>query len=1289
LCIRVGGDLVAVVETDAILVHGNFRIELGEIETQLLKHPVVKETVVLARDGDNSEKYLCAYLVTRAGKPLETQALREFLSRTLPAYMIPAHFVFLAQMPLNANGKIDRQALPKPGVTLARPYTPPGDDIEARLVETWMHVLNLADKEGEPPLIGIDDHFFEIGGHSLNATQMIHQIHQEFAVDIPLKKVFSHPTIKQIAQMIRQTAKNTYAPIPAREECEYYDLSYAQRRLWVLCQFEEDSTAYNMPGALTLNGTFDVGIFRHAIQSLIDRHESLRTIFVIVDGIPRQRIVKNIPFSMEETDLHSLDERQKEEQVRSIFLQVADRPFDLEHGPLLAARLIRLDEEKYLLIWNTHHIISDGWSQGVITNDIIRFYNAFQRGDDNPLPALKIQYKDYTLWHNHLILNHQFSTEQHYWLDKFKDKPTGIDLPLDFPRQSIQTFNGSRVHFVVDSEQTSILRELTLQLDATLFMGLLTLLSTFLYRTSGQRDIILGAPIANRKQVELQSLVGFFVNTLVYRIPVDPGKSFLGQLTEVKEEALRCYEYQDYPFDLLVEELGLERDLSQSPLFNVMIAYNNTDTRDESLAMTGVTLSPYPYADDFNMSKFDLIFFMDEQKDEVYIRIEYNSDLFLRSRIERLVAQFRQFILESLRNYRTPIGLLTTITDREYRQVVHEFNDHPVDFSPVTIQEMFEAQVERTPDQIAVIGNTLPGITYRELNGRANRLAHYLRRDHNTRGNDIIGVSMDRSIDMIVVLLGIVKSGAAYLAVDPTYPRERVLHVLQDSQIALLIIDKMRPALFSGYSGTVIDIHDRAAAIAEQPEDNPPALNQPTDILYVNYTSGSTGTPNGAMLSHDCLTNLIQWQNEKSGVDCSRKVLQFTSINFCVSFQEIMGTLTSGGELHLIGEIERQETDYLLDFLAAHAIEVLFLPFSYLNFLFNETSRWDKDFQYHLQHIVTAGEQLKVTAGLKRFLDKNPHIKLHNHYGSTEMHVVTSYTLDAATAAKTPIPPAGKPVSNVRIFILDENLQVVPVGVWGELCVEGREEIAGYINNRELTEKKLIRQESLSGKRLYRSGDIGRWLADGNIELRGRKDFMVKVRGFRVELGEIESRVLGVKGVRECVVVVKEDSKGIKTLVAYVSLDGVEVSGVRRAISGVLPQYMVPRFVVVDGLPLMPNGKVDRQALSGMRLELETLAYIAPEDEFEWGLAEIWAEILNLDKDKISTNREFFEIGGHSLKATQMIVQIHKRFGVEIPLIDILRTSPTIKDIASSLRVIQMLGKQPDEEKPVAQEIFI
>ncbi|MCK5058178.1 MAG: amino acid adenylation domain-containing protein [Candidatus Aminicenantes bacterium] len=1131
--------------------------------------------------------------------------------------------------------------------------------MEKKLVDIWSGALGLKKEK-----IGIDDNFFELGGHSLKGTVVITAIHKEFNVKMSLGEIFKIPRICKIAEYIKDAAEERYIPIEIAEEKEYYELSYAQRRLWILCQFEEESTAYNMPFAYILTGSLQAGVFERALHRLVDRHDSLRTVFISVNGEPKQRILGKMDFNLEQVDLRNMEKEAKEMTGRELFLEGANRVLNLEKGPLFLFKLVRFEENTYLWIFNIHHIVNDGWSQGILNNEIFALYNAFLKNEASPMQHLKLKYRDYTLWHNELIKGDHFRKAETYWLEKFKDKPNGIELPLDHSRKPVQTFNGGRVSFSIDKTITKKLHRLCFVEDATLFMGLLSLLGILLYKYTNQRDIIIGLPIAGRKRQELNDIVGFLVNTLVFRNELNPGKSFKELVKGIKQETLDCYENQDYPFDILIEKLELERDLSQSPLFNVMLAHNNAEILETGLSMEGITLSDYPYFLDFNMSKFDLIFFMDEVDKQISVMLEYNSDLFERGTIERLSKNLVTLLNHIVVEADAPVSELRCMDGAEYKKVVEEFNDRKREFPRLNIQELFEIQVQKTGNKQAVVFAG-ENITYHALNERVNRFAHYLREVYRVRPNDVIGISMARSVDMIVVLLGIVKSGAAYLALDPTYPRERVLHVLGDSRSDILVIDEMRPQLFADYSGEILNINEHRGKIAQQSKENPQVVNTAADILYVNYTSGSTGTPNGAMLSHDILTNLIQWQKNTTVIDCSLRCLQFTSINFCVSFQEIIGTLTSGGELHLIGDVERQDIDYLMDFLGEHRVEILFLPFSYLNFIFNESSRWDRSFNHNLKHIITAGEQLKITVGLKRFLDLNPHIQLHNHYGSTEMHVVTSYTLDASIADKTPIPPAGKPVSNAAIYILDEHLRPVPIGVWGELCVKGSSSVPGYINNEELNKKKLLHHPELSAdsKNLFRSGDIGRWHEDGNIELRGRKDFQVKIRGFRVEPGEIESRVLSIKGVRECVVVVKEDEKKQKYLAAYVVIEDLEVGDIKRILNSMLPLYMIPRLVVLKNLPLMPNGKVDRENLP----EPEFAAgqeYIAPRNKVEEKLTRIWAEILSLDKELISIDANFFDLGGHSLKATVFTAQVQKELQVKVPLTEIFK-APTIAEIAA------------------------
>ncbi|MCP4146108.1 MAG: AMP-binding protein, partial [bacterium] len=651
--------------------------------------------------------------------------------------------------------------------------------------------------------------------------------------------------------------------------------------------------------------------------------------------------------------------------------------FDLEKGPLFSPLILRLEEKQYLFIFNIHHIINDGWSQGIINNDIITLYNAYRNNKENPLEKIQLQYKDYTRWHNRLIEEKQFEKSGRYWLEKFSDKPNGIELPLDQPRKPIQTFNGGRIEFVVEMERTTRLQERCRQEDITLYMGLLSLLDIFLYKYTGQEDIIIGSPIAGRKQAELHQMIGFLVNTFVIRTRVEPNETAAKLQAKIKEEALASYENQDFPFDLLVEQLNLDRDLSQSPLFNVMLAYNNAETEDSEIAFEEIQMSSYRYSDDFNMSKFDLTFSMNNIPQGISVLMEYNSDLFYHETIERMSTNLSNLLDNLLdeKNRDLPVHTLNILSEPERKKILETFNGTPEDYPPLTLMEMFEQQAQKTPDSISIVGtreeqgthpnvggihesflnttstlstpSTLSNpstpstpsgtkITYRQLNRKANRLATYLRKHKGVKPNDIAGISMERSIHMIVVILGIIKSGAAYLAIDPAYPRERVLHILSDSRTQLVIIDKMRPELFGEYEGELINHHEpvekQDSGEKEREYPNPVIVTKPSDVLYINYTSGSTGTPNGAMLSHDCLTNLIKWQKHKSGIESSLRCLQFTSINFCVSFQEIMGTITAGGRLYLIGEVQRQDIEYLMDYLGRNQIEILYLPFSYLNF---------------------------------------------------------------------------------------------------------------------------------------------------------------------------------------------------------------------------------------------------------------------------------------------------------------------------------------------------------------------
>ncbi|MCP4215090.1 MAG: amino acid adenylation domain-containing protein [bacterium] len=1294
-----------------------FRIEPGEIESKLLEHPAVGQVLVMPRSetGDD-EKYLCAYIVaTEAGQAPPAPVLREFLGGDLPAYMIPSYFIALDKMPLTPNGKVNRRALPEPGdVVSSAPYVAPRNDVEQTLVNIWAE-----DLDADTANIGINSDFFEIGGHSLKATSVLSQIHKNFDVDIQLRSFFANPTIRLLAQLISKADKHAYIEVTAVEKKEHYEISYAQRRLWILCQFEEESTAYNMPGMFPLQGEFNADAFQQAVQTLVDRHDILRTVFITVDGQQRQRVFDNYTFKLLKSDVRNVEAAGRNDAAEKIYINDANQVFDLEEGPLFHFRAIQLEDEKILISFIIHHIISDGWSQGVISNEVLTLYNYYasggpstrggidsprakgrlplepqlplrgsaleddgnegDEGDDFPLPALTLQYTDYTVWHNASINDDTYGSAGNFWVEKFADRPNGIELPLDHPRPPIQTFNGKRLPFPLGKTIMEGIAKIRKNDDATLFMAMLTLLNIFMYKITGREDIIIGSPVAGRRQPELHPLIGFLVNTLVFRNQIEADKSFRRLLKEAAPETLTCYDYQDYPFDLLVEKLELDRDMSQSPIFNVMLAHNNSEVMEKSLQMEGMSLTSFQQSDDFNMSKFDMTFFMDGNADDILVRLEYNTDLFNDDTILRMRDNFLHLCETILENPDAPISQFCAASPGQYEQVTRDFNDTGIPYRDMTIPEMFRDHARQHPERSAVVYQKADGsterLTYGELDQKSDRLAAYLYKVRDIGLGDIVGICIDRSLDMVVSILAIIKSGAGYLAIDPNYPEDRVLHMLTDSECKLVIRDETETKVFDDYKGALMQLPGARAEIMRESEgvDAPVIKNKASDIIYVIYTSGTTGTPNGAMLNHGILTNLILWQQEATEIDNSLRCLQFTSTSFCVSFQEIAGTLTSGGELHLIGDVERQDIDYLMNFLSTHKIEVLYLPFSYLNFLFNESDRWGEDFKHYLKHIITAGEQLKITSGLREFLLRNPFLKLHNHYGSSEMHVVASYTLDAATMDAFPVPPAGKPIGNTAIYILDDFANPVPIGVWGELYVSGACEIAGYIRNPELTREKLVAHPEITGhgKKLYRSGDLGRRLPDGNIELKGRKDSQIKIRGFRVELSEIESRILSIDGIKECVVVVKENDKKQKDLYAYISREGIEVAEIKKTLGLYMPQYMIPRFISMEALPLMPNGKVDREKLPEPEpQEQDNALYVPPTSSVDNKLADIWADLLNVENSRIGIDDNFFDIGGHSLKATTMISRIHREFNVKAKLVEVFR-SPTIRELGRHICGLQ------------------
>ena len=1249
------GDIVFLERKDDQVKIAGHRIELREIEHVIQRCMPVDGAHVAVRKDSAHVSHIIAYYI--GAEELSVDTFRKGISEYLPTYMVPSFFVKVLDFHRDSNGKLDLDALPDPFKTQQETaYEAPTTPEETKIVEIWENLLSRTP-------IGITDNFFQIGGNSLRATLMLSMIYKEFELKVEYVAFFKEPTVAFIAGQLKDgTNLNSYEAIQPAPQADYYDLSYAQRRLWVLCQFEEDSIAYNMPQTFAFQGDFQREAFEEAIDGLIRRHESLRTLFVTIDGEPKQKILDTIPTPVEYHDITDISEEAQQNFLNQLFKEEAHKPFDLEKQPLFKFILIHQGKDRYTLIFNIHHIINDGWSQNVMLKEVSVMYNSISRQQPHGLPPLKLQYKDYAHWNRSVFESGQLREDEKYWLSKFSDKPNGINLPFDNHRQTIQTFSGGRIPFHMTKEKVDALKGICQENGATLFMGLLSLVNLVLHKYSGQEDMILGAPVAGRRHPDLHDVIGFLANTMVYRVKVDPQLSFKKLLNDVKQDALESYDHQEYPFDLLVEKLELNRDLSQSPLFNVMVAHNNTEVEGAE-DLTDVEANSISLDEDFSIAKFDLLFFLDEYGDYVYGELEYNSDLFKASSAQRIVANFLKIVDSILETPDDPIYQLDCISENE-RETLSGFSCPQVSEKPfMSIQSYVEQQAQNTPDSVALQFNDQK-ISYRDLNSQSNQLAHFLRQKYDIKRGDVIGVCIERSPDMIMTILGIIKTGAAYLGVDPAYPVHRVTYMLSDSKVKYVIADNDYDNLFEGYTGSRLLLHrDVKPELPTYASGSLRTENGPNDTVYVIYTSGTTGTPNGAMLTHGLLSNLIEWQMSYSGIENNAICLQFTSINFCVSFQEIFMTLASGGNVVLIDEMKRKDIDYLKNVIEHESIENLYLPFSYLNFLLNENQQWTKG-KLSLKNIVTAGEQLKISTGLRSFLKKYPDVKLHNHYGSSEMHVVTSLTLDSDSLEKYTVPPAGIPIANTRILILDEFRQLVPLGAFGELYVQGAYPVPGYINNEALNKQKLPTIDPFSGT-FYKTGDTGRWLDDGTIELSGRKDSQLKIRGFRVELGEIETKILSFPGVSETVVVATKDSKNHDLLVAYVVLEDSTKAELDRFLKEQLPHFMVPFLVVLSRLPLMPNGKVDRAALPEVNLESDA-AYEPPTTDMEKLLAEIWQEIL--DKQQIGIKDNFFELGGHSLKATQVITRVYKKTQRKLELREIFVNS-TIESLAKVIEL--------------------
>ncbi|WP_442591970.1 amino acid adenylation domain-containing protein [Pedobacter sp. AW31-3R] len=1051
-----------------------------------------------------------------------------------------------------------------------------------------------------------------------------------------------------------------YSRIDKAVEADGYVLSSSQRRLWVLNQLSPGNVAYNMPDALFFEGELNELVLEQSFAALISRHEILRTTFrEDASGEVRQYIhpASESKFVLERKDLW-----EEPDQVHDQVHATLQSPFDLAEGPLLRASLYRLEENRWLFSYAMHHIISDGWSMGVLITELLAFYNAFLHGMENPYQPLAIQYKDYACWQQSELQNGSLVLHKNYWLEQFSGELPVLELPADRIRPAIKTYNGAFLASHVSAERTKEINKLCRDQGCTLFMGLLAIVNTLLYRYSGQQDIVIGSPVAGREHTDLEGQIGFYLNTLALRSRFSGSDRFTELLTKVRELTLAAYEHQAYPFDELVDELNLQRDLSRSPLFDVMLVLQNApDGGAAGNSLEGMLISPYQEAKRQN-SKFDLSFICFESVEGLSIALEYNNDIYSADWISRFEAHFQQLISAIIASPGDALDQLNLLSAAERLQLLETFNDtnavYPVAGTAISL---FEKQVLLNPARPAVFSGGLE-LSYEELNRQSNRLTAYLTDVHGIGPGDLAGVCLERSEQLVISILAVLKTGAAYVPVDPAYPVERINYMQQDSGCKVMI----DPAFLVEYTDSSANYSD----------ENPGIHARADDLAYVIYTSGSTGQPKGVMIEHSSLVNLCYWHQQMFSVTSADRGSLYAGVAFDASAWELFPYLLFGAAVVVVPDEIRLDTGLLNDYYHQQKITISFLP-SQIGEAFYEEDN------HSLRYLLLGGDRVNSY--------QPKAYRVVNNYGPTENSVVsTSYFIDEAS----PLIPIGKPVSNTRIYILGDGDGLVPVGVSGELCISGAGLARGYLNKEALTREKFVPNPYLEGELMYRSGDLARWRADGNIEFIGRKDDQVKVRGYRIELGEVEHVLGGHPAVSSVVVLAPLNDSGERFLVAYlVGSAALDIPALKAYLSGLLPGYMVPAyFMQLDSLPLTLNGKIDRKALPAVDHDGAERAsvYQAPENELQEQLALIWSEVLGISQ--IGINDHFFELGGNSLKIIKLSKLVSSATRLNITVSELFQYT-NISSLAAYIlqktnSAQQTIAEENEPDNEALQDIF-
>ena len=1236
------GELQYLSRADGQVKLRGFRIERGEVEAALLASPDVLAAHVLVREDAPGQERLVAYVVARPGATPDASALRTRLRAFLPEFMVPAAFVTLEALPLTAHGKVDTRTLPAPEAPTADDtWVAPRTRTEQALAILWSELLGTS-------RVGLHANFFDLGGHSLLATRLVSRLRDAFSIELPVRRIFEAPTLERLARLVEDSARaSRLPPLTPTPRTGPLPLSFAQQRLWFLDLLEPGAVSYSLPGAFELRGPLDAAALARGFESILQRHEVLRTTYATEDGQPVQRIHPEPSSPLRLEDLSAFPDA--EARVRELAARDAQTPFDLRNGPVARATLVKLSPERHVLLLNMHHIASDGWSFGVFVRELAALSEAFSQGRPSPLPPLSLQYADFATWQRGWLKDEALDTQLSYWKRQLDALPV-LELPTDRPRPAVQTYNGAALDVRLPEELVRRLDAVCRREGVTPFMVLLSTFQVLLGRLSRQDDIPVGTPIAGRNHSELEPLIGFFVNTLVLRTRLGGDPSFREVLRQVRDTTLDAYTHPDIPFEKLVEELRPQRDLSRGPLFQVMFALNAEPELDASSSRLAIS----PLELESRVAKFDLTLAFAESSGGWSGSLEYNVDLFDAATARRMASQYTRLLDAFLSDPDVRIGEAPLMDAEELRRVLVEWNASasPLPSVPST-HALFEAQVRERPQALAVEYEEA-SLTYAQLDEAANRLAHLLLAS-GVRAEERVAVLLPRSLDSVVALLACFKAGAVYLPLDAALPESRLRFMVKDAGARLCLTHAaLRPLSGEGFSGEVLCLDEAPvrARLAAQPASAPAVDVGPLSLAYVIYTSGSTGTPKGTLLPHLGLIHLLSAEARKLECGPGTRLLACASIGFDTSLEEHLLPLTSGATLVLAPAEHTLPGEALHRTLQEKRIHVVSLTPGVLAATPSEGLET-------LHTLISGGEACPAEV-VDRWA-KGRHFL--NTYGPTEATVFSTVE-PCSPGAGTP--SIGRPFANTKVYVLDARLRPVPPGVTGELCISGPGLARGYLGRPALTAERFLPNPfaDAPGERLYRTGDLARWQPDGTLAFVGRVDAQVKLRGYRIELGEVEASLLAVEGVAQAVAHVREDSPGVRRLVGYlVPAAGVtlDVAALKSRLKERLPDVMVPAaFVVLEKLPLTANGKIDRRALPAPERGAD-VKYEAPTNEIEAQLATLWAGLLGVER--VSIHDDFFQLGGHSLLAAQLVSRMKQSFGVELPLKEVF-TRPVLVDLA-------------------------